>query len=106
MKDITVFFPPCVGTVFIGVMAGCPILIIQTRDYGSLESYAATSAALLHTRGIQEVLKVGIAAFKEHEDAEHNREEVVSLGDIAIMDGSHTRPVLMVVNGDYGVTKR
>ncbi len=34
-------------------------------------------------RGIREVLKVGIAAFKEHEDAERNKDEVVSLGDFA-----------------------
>lgn len=105
-KEVTSCFPKSVATAVVGLIEKCPILVMQTRDYGSYESYAATSSVLFAAREVDEVLKIGTAVYKAIATTDGSKTEVIAVGDVCIMDGSHTRPILTLVKDEYGITKR
>ncbi len=105
-KDVSNCFPSSVANALAGLVENCPILIIRTRDYCSFELYAATSSILFATYEVDEVLKIGMAVYKATGTTEWSHNVVMSLGDLCIMDGSHSRPVLTIVKDEYGVMKR
>ena len=105
-KNVTNCFPSSVADALAGLVENTPILIIRTRDYGSIESYAATSSALFAAYAVDEVLKIGTAVYKETATTERSHDVAVSLGDLCIMDGSHSRPVLTIAKDEYGVRRR
>ena len=105
-KDVTECFPNCVAMAKVGLTSRRSTMIIRLRDYGDLEAYAATSFALFLGTAIKEVFKVGTAVYKVPSSPEDGDREDVRVGDVAIMGGSHSRPILTVVNDDYGIPRR
>ena len=71
--NVSEIFPSPIANAIVGLVERCPVLVIRTRDYGSIESYAATSHALFVAHGVEEVLKVGTAVYKEASTNEKNR---------------------------------
>jgi hypothetical protein len=105
-KEVTSCFPKSVATAVAGLVGTCPILVIHTRDYGSYESYAVTSSVLFDASEVDEVLKIETAVYKANATTDGSKTEVIAVGDVCIMDGSHTNPILTLVKDEYGITKR
>ena len=61
--NVTKHFPASIKTTFIGMIHAKATIAIQTHDYGSLESYAATTALIFSTK-ITTMLKVGTTVFR------------------------------------------
>jgi len=96
-KFLVLYFDSAFDSAFSSLLSNS-----TTTSKVALQFYAlcneATSTALSKAVNVKDVLKIGTAVYIAPKEGKC----AVRLGDLAIMGGSHQRPLLTVLKDQYG----